>query len=238
MGTPLQPLFLLADSSLLFWRRGDTPFLACLHTLTPAGPGGRPLHAAYLGASNGDVPEYFELFVGAMEGAGITRCRMVPSRPTDEDLAWLSRADVILLAGGDPLLGWETFRGNGVEPLLRQRYAEGAILMGISAGAMQLAAKAWSESLSGEPALFTPLALCPFIVGVHEQPEWMGLKRAVLAAGPGTRGVGIPLGGGALLHPDQRLEPVRHPLVELVNDGGTLREARLAPPSLQSLVTK
>jgi hypothetical protein len=231
-----KPLFLLADSSLLFWRRGDSPFVACLPVLLAAAPGG--LHAAYLGASNGDEPAYFELFVGAMEGAGITRCRMIPSRPTGEDLAWLARADVILLAGGDPRLGWETFQGNGVEPLLRQRHAEGAILLGISAGAMQLAARAWSEPGSGDVSLFTPLALCPFLVGVHEPPEWPDLKRAVRAAGPGARGIGIPLGGGALLHPDGRLEPVRHPVVELVNAGGVLRESRLAPPALQSLVTK
>lgn len=238
MRTPLKPLFLLADSSLLFWRSGDRPFLDCLHTLTRAESGGRPLHAAYLGASNGDVPEYFELFVGAMALAGITHCRMIPSRPTDADRAWLARADVILLAGGDPLLGWETFRGNGVEPLLRQRHAEGAILIGISAGAMQLAAKAWSEPLSDEASLFTPLALAPFLVGVHEQPDWKELKRAVRAAGPGTRGIGIPLGGGALLHPDQRLEPVRHAVVELLNEGATLRETRLEPLLRQSLVTK
>jgi len=238
MRTPLKPLFLLADSSLLFWRSGDGPFLACLHSLTWAAPGGQPLQAAYLGASNGDAPEYFELFVGAMALADITHCRMIPSRPTDEDRAWLARADVILLAGGDPLLGWETFQANGVEPLLRRRHAEGAVLMGLSAGAMQLAAKAWSEPLSGEVSLFTPLALAPFLVGVHEPPDWNELKRAVRAAGPGARGIGIPLGGGALLHPDQRLEPVRRPVVELVNEGGALRETRLEPPPRQSLVTK
>ncbi|MFP2907612.1 Type 1 glutamine amidotransferase-like domain-containing protein [Pyxidicoccus sp. 3LFB2] len=232
MGTALKPLFLLADSSLLFWRSGDGPFLARLHALTRGEPGAGALHAAYLGASNGDVPEYFELFVGAMELAGITRCRMIPSRPTDEDRAWLASAHVILLAGGDPLLGWETFQRNGVAPVLRQRHAEGAILMGISAGAMQLAARAWSEPLAGEASLFTPLALAPFLVGVHEQPDWKELKRAVRAAGPGARGIGIPLGGGALLHPDGRLEPVRHPLVELHNEDGVLREARLEPPSV------
>ncbi|MCP3144121.1 Type 1 glutamine amidotransferase-like domain-containing protein [Pyxidicoccus xibeiensis] len=238
MSSSPKPLFLLADSSLLFWRSEGRPFLDCLHTLTRAEQGGQPLHAAYLGASNGDEPAYFELFTGAMELAGITRCRMIPSEPTAEDLAWLARAHVILLAGGDPRLGWDAFQRNGVEPLLRERHAGGAILIGISAGAMQLAARAWSEgSLSGE-SLFTPLGLAPFLVGVHEQPEWKELKWAMREAGPGARGIGIPLGGGALLHPDQRLEPVRHPLVEFRNEAGVLRETRLDPPALQSLVTK
>ncbi|HEX5748566.1 MAG TPA: Type 1 glutamine amidotransferase-like domain-containing protein [Archangium sp.] len=230
MKTPLKPLFLLADSSLLFWRVGDKPFLDCLRVLTGADLAVPPIQAAYLGASNGDVPAFFELFTAAMELAGITHCRMIPSRPTDEDREWLAGAHVILLAGGDPLLGWESFRENGLEPVLRQRYLDGAVLMGISAGAMQLGERAWSESGPGASALFPVLGLAPFIVGAHEQPEWAELKRAVREAGPGVRGIGIPAGGGALLHPDQSLEPVRHPLVELRHEEGALRETLLYPP--------
>lgn len=216
-----RPLFLLADSSLLFRRGGDV-----LRSLL----GASPLRAAYLGASNGDEPAFYEIFVGAMEGAGITDCRMIPSRPSDEDLAWLASAHVILLAGGDPLLGWEAFQRNGVEPLLRQRYREGAVLIGISAGAMQLGTRAWRENPPpGALELFPVLGLAPFIVGVHEAPDWPELKRAMHAAGPGARGIGIPFGGGALVHPDGTLEPVRHPVTAFHHEAGTLR---------QSLVTK
>jgi hypothetical protein len=238
MRPSLKPLFLLADSSPLYWRGADKPFLDCLRTLTGADPGVPPIRAAYLGASNGDVPEFYELFTGAMALAGITHCRMIPSRPTDEDRAWLSRAHVILLAGGDPLLGWETFRGNGLEPVLRERYAHGAVLMGISAGAMQLGTRAWSEPAPEPMSLFPVLGLAPFIVGVHEQPDWKELKQAVRAAGPGARGIGIPLGGCALVHPDGTLEPLRHALVELRDEAGTLREARIDPRPGQSLVTR
>lgn len=230
MKSPLKPLFLFADSAPLFWRGGDEPFLDCLRVLTGAELAVPPIQAAYLGASNGDVPAYFELFTAAMELAGISRCRMIPSRPSAEDRVWLSGAHVILLAGGDPLLGWETFRENGLEPVLRERYLDGAVLMGISAGAMQLGERAWSETGPGAEALFPVLGLAPFIVGAHEQPDWTGLKRAVREAGPGARGIGIPAGGGALLHPDQSLEPVRHPLVEFRNEEGTLRETLLYPP--------
>ncbi|NMO17460.1 type 1 glutamine amidotransferase-like domain-containing protein [Pyxidicoccus fallax] len=238
MKPSLKPLFLLADSSPLFWRGADGPFLDCLRTLTRDDPSVPPLRAAYLGASNGDVPEFYELFTGAMSLAGITHCRMIPSRPTGEDLAWLSVAHVILLAGGDPLLGWETFRGNGVESLLRERHRDGAVLMGISAGAMQLGTQAWSDPPPPELALFPVLGLAPFIVGVHEAPDWTELKRALRAAGPGARGIGIPLGGGARVHPDGTLEPLRHALVEFRNEGGTLREGRIDPRPGQSLVTR
>jgi hypothetical protein len=228
MRTPLKPLFLLADSSLLFWRGGDRPFLERLRVLTGADPGAPPVRAAYLGASNGDVPAFFDIFTAAMELAGITHCRMIPSRPTAEDRAWLAEAHVILLAGGDPRLGWDTFREKGLEPVLRERYREGAVLMGISAGAMQLGAWAWSETEPGAANLFPVLGLAPFVIGVHEQPDWKELKRAVLGAGPQALGIGIPAGGGALFHPDGRLEPVRHPLLELRHEGGALRETLLS----------
>ncbi|WP_257448988.1 Type 1 glutamine amidotransferase-like domain-containing protein [Archangium lipolyticum] len=230
MKPPLKPLFLLADSSLLFWRSGDRPFLECLRVLTGADLAVPPIQAAYLGASNGDVPDFFGIFTAAMELAGISHCRMIPSQPTAEDRAWLAGAHVILLAGGDPLLGWETFRRNGVEAVLRERYFDGAVLMGISAGAMQLGERAWSESGPGPETLFPVLGLAPFLVGVHEQPDWTELKRAVRSVGPGSRGIGIPAGGGALLYPDQLLEPVRYPLVELRHEEGTWRENLLYPP--------
>ena len=230
MKSPLKPLFLLADSALLFWRSGDRPFLDCLRVLTGADLAVPPIRAAYLGASNGDRPEFFELFVAAMALAGISHCRMIPSRPTDEDRAWLARAHVILLAGGEPLRGWESFQENGLEPVLRQRYLDGAVLMGISAGAMQLGERAWSETGAGAAATFPVLGLAPFLVGVHEQPDWTGLKRAMREAGPDALGIGIPAGGGALVHPDQSLEPVRHPLTELRAEQGLLRQALLYPP--------
>jgi Peptidase family S51 len=231
MKTPLKPLFLLADSALLFWRTGDRPFLECLRVLTGSDLAIPPIRAAYLGASNGDVPAFFDIFTAAMALAGIFHCRMIPSQPTAEDRAWLARAHVILLAGGDPLLGWKSFQAHGLEPLLRERYFDGAVLMGISAGAMQLGAWAWSESApAGPETLFPVLGLAPFIIGVHEQPEWTGLKRAVQGSGLGLFGIGIPAGGGALLHPDQTLEPVRHPLVELRHEEGSWRETLLYPP--------
>lgn len=103
--------------------------------------------------------------------------------------------------------------------------------MGISAGAMQLGAQAWSETEPGAASLFPVLGLAPFLVGVHEQPDWKGLRQVVHGAGPGSLGIGIPAGGGALFHPDRTLEPVRHPVLELRNEGGTLHESLLSPPA-------
>ena len=92
--------------------------------------------AAYIGASNGDAPEFFDLFVAAMDGIAIHDCRMIPSAPSEEDYAYLNEADIIMLAGGDTAKGWNVFRENGLVEQIIARYAVGTILMGVSAGAV------------------------------------------------------------------------------------------------------
>ncbi|MDT5257331.1 MAG: hypothetical protein QOD10_2411 [Mycobacterium sp.] len=54
--TPPQPLYLLADSQLLFWKRQDRLLLA---TALDGLARDTPVSAAYIGASNGDRPEFY-----------------------------------------------------------------------------------------------------------------------------------------------------------------------------------
>ena len=103
----LQPLYLLADSQLLFWKRQDRLLLeVALDGLARD----TPLRAAYIGASNGDRPEFYEIFEAAMDAIGITDRRMIDSSFGPGDRAFLERAQLIVLAGGDVRLGWNTSR--------------------------------------------------------------------------------------------------------------------------------
>lgn len=95
--TPLKSIFLLADSQLLFWRENEQLLLDRVVKEWKRDE----LKAAYVGASNGDHPDFYAIFVSAMEGAGVSNCRMVSSSLSGADLAFLSDADIILLAGGD-----------------------------------------------------------------------------------------------------------------------------------------
>ncbi len=211
MNGTIQPIFLLADSQLLFWRDDEGKrFLDRARTLIEtAAP-----TAAYLGASNGDAPEFYDLFVGSMAEIGIEAkdCRHVPAEPTDDDLAFLDKADLILLAGGDVQRGWEAFQKAGLKEKISKRYYAGAVLVGVSAGAVQLGLKGWDPDAS---TLFDTFCLVPFVIDAHDEPSWSGLLRAVPRAGEHTRGLGIPSGGGALYHPDYSVEPVRHPVAEV-----------------------
>jgi hypothetical protein len=222
----IKPVFLLADSQLLFWRDGGRPFLArARELLAPAGPGGSP-QAAYLGASNGDAPEFYELFVAAMAEIGISRCRLIPAGAGAGDRSYLDDADLILLAGGDVERGWRAFERAGLPALLLERYYAGALFIGISAGAVQLGLKGWSTA--GD-ALFDTLRIVPFVVDVHDEPAWTRLHQVVPKAGEHVRGYGLPSGGGALYHPDYSVEPVRHGLAEVSVTEEGLRQALLYP---------
>ncbi len=222
----LQPMFLFADSQLLFARDDEGPFLRrAIEGLTKAP---HQLKAAYLGASNGDVADYYEIFVGAMEGIGVCVTRMIRSAPSDADRAFLDEADLILLAGGDIARGWAVFQETGMHKAIVARYGAGAVLMGISAGAVQLGQRGFSE---GGGAPFDTFQLVPMVVDVHDEPEWSRLNAVVKGLPEHTRGLGIPLGGGAIIHADLSVEPVRKQLLELHLVEGELRTALLLPGS-------
>ena len=234
------PLILLANSDLLFHRgAGEERFVASWREYAVT-----PLRcAAYLGASNGDMAEFYDLFVAATSPLSLEERRHVKAEPAGDDLTFLDRADLLLLAGGDVQRGLRAFEASGVRQKIVDAYLRGALVVGVSAGAVQLGSAGHEEppsSNGSDTAVQDTEPLCeplpgfrflPFVVGVHDAPEWSGLRRAVRRQGEGTRGIGIPAGGGAIFHRDGSLEPVRHPLVELLAKAdGAMTETLLFPP--------
>ena len=201
----LQPIFLFADSQLLFWRDGGQLFIERIVTRGQ-------LKAAYIGASNVDNPDFYAIFVSAMEGAGVFDCRMIPSVISEADMAFLNDADIILLVGGDVEAGWRVFLNNGLSEHIVRRYSEGALLIGISAGAVQLGL----GGLAADGSLIETFKLVPYIIGAHEESDnWKTTMALLRLAGPGKTAIGLPFGGGAIYHPDQTVEALRKPLVRL-----------------------
>lgn len=201
----MQTIFLLADSQLLFWRDGGQLLLERVVTRDQ-------LKAAYIGASNGDDPNFYEIFVSAMEGVGVVDCRMIPSAVSEADMEFLNSADVILLSGGDVEAGWRVFLNNGLSEHIIRRYYEGASLIGVSAGAVQLGLC----GLAADGSLIETFKLVPFIIGAHEESDnWKTTRELLRLSGPGKTAIGLPAGGGAIYHQDHTVEALRHPLVKL-----------------------
>jgi cyanophycinase len=207
----LQPLYLLADSQLLFWKHRGRPLLeAALDGLARD----TRLSAAYIGASNGDRPEFYEIFEAAMDAIGITNRRMIDSSFGPYDRTFLEGAQLIVLAGGDVRLGWTTFEKAGMKDAILDRYARGAILVGISAGAVQLGHYGIVETPeSSVPELFDVFKLVPAVViDTHdERANWARLSRTIESLQGAAIGLGIPSGSGVIVYTDSTIEPLRRP---------------------------
>jgi cyanophycinase-like exopeptidase len=227
-GDSVRPLYLLADSQLLFWRhRGRL----LLDTALDGLPRDEPVRAAYIGASNGDQPEYYELFEAALEGVRVAERRMIRSAFDNEDRAFLRHAQLIVLAGGDVRRGWETFERTGMKEVILDRYASGAVLVGVSAGAVQLGRYGVVEAAEGSPGrLFDVFHLVPMVIDTHDdQGGWSRLIGAIQRLDGAVSGLGIPAGGGVVVHPDLSFEPLRRPAHEFRLEGNELVHNLLMP---------
>jgi len=220
----IKPLYLLADSQLLFWKDGNRLFLERIREqLDSSNP-----TAAYIGASNGDNPEFYSIFQAAMASIDLHSCCLIPSSPSGKDKAFLASASLVLLAGGDAEQGWKVFEQNGLKDLIAQKRYDGAVLVGVSAGAAQIGRGTLLQAATmKELPLFQ---LAPFYVDAHqEQSEWWDLRALVNLAGNGARGLGIPAGGGMIYTSEGSLEPVRKGLVEFLRQEDKLIENLLLP---------
>ena len=218
--SPLKPIYLLADSQLLFQKRSDGSLF--LQQVADAAGVKRP-SAAYIGASNNDNLEFYHgIFEPAMQQIDHGECRMVLRRPAAADAKFLERANIILLAGGSVEIGWRAFAENGFAQLIPRCFFEGAVLIGVSAGAVQLG----RGGLTDDGATLLPtFGLLPFYVGAHEeQRDWESLRRVLQLAEAPCRGFGLQLGGGAI-YQDRELEPVAKPVIELFRDEQGTRES-------------
>jgi len=209
MNAQRKPIFLLADSQLLFRGSDDTLLRALQASLQISEQ--NVTRAAYIGASNGDAPEFFELFVAAMDGIDLHQSRLIRSEFDSEDRAFLESADLVLLAGGNTDEGWEIIKRTGMDAIITKKYYAGAVLAGVSAGAVQLGMGWYGK----EGRVADGLKLVPYYIDAHsEQDEWSQLRSLVAAREEYAKGFGIPFGGALIYHADLSIEAVRHSVAE------------------------
>lgn len=227
----VKPVFLLADSQLLFWQKDGELYLK---TILPHIASSLP-KAAYIGASNGDIPDFYQIFVAAMKGIGITDCKMITSDASGDELAFLAQSDVLLLSGGDVDKGWNVLQNTGMLDIVRQRYIEGAVLMGISAGAIQLGQFWRDDKANAELKLMAQVL--PFSVDAHEEStDWKRLKGTTRQGFNKAKSYGIPSGGGLVFFPNKAIHAIRYPAAEMVNKGSTLIVTSLQPRDVRQPV--
>ena len=232
MELPRQPVYLLSDSEILFHRQEQGLILA--KTLNALGKNRREISSAYIGASNGDAAAFYEIFLYAMELLRITNCRLISSDFNVSDKEFLNQADVIFLSGGDVKRGWHIMQKTAMDQCITQRYVQGALLVGISAGAIQLGLYGWDKTGDDAHAIFEILKIVPFIIDVHdEEHHWQTLRTRIQHSPAMLSGFGIPLRGGMIYHPNQSIEALRKPLIEICRGADGLTENLILPVSAE-----
>lgn len=226
MSFPINPIFLFSDSQLLFHPDGQGKL--ALAEVVQAQES-EDLKAAYIGASNGDDPMFFSIFEAAMDLVKIKDRRMIFADYNEEDRTYLQEANLILLAGGDVDKGWQAIQE--MQQDIIQRYYAGAILVGVSAGAVQLGLGGWHRDMpQGHGDLFDTFKLIPFYVDAHDEDNnWERLKAIIGNTEAAIKGLGIPKGGGLIYHPDHTIEPLRQSLVEFSGEKEEVNQTLLLP---------
>ena len=236
---PVKPIFLFADSQTLFRDDGEGLVMERITGLiNEVKPKKNKVKAAYIGASNGDKKEYYDIFLAAVSQVNIDPkdCLKIKSKPSKKEKDFLGKADLILLAGGDTKKGWDIMNGNSIREIIVDRYHNGAVLVGISAGAVQLGTKGWTGPGNDPDEVFTTFQLVPFVIDVHDENEgqWERLHNTVRDGEEHCRGFGIPMGGGAIFYPDWSMEAIRHPLVEYSLFPGGIKNSLVFSPGAES----
>lgn len=228
----IKPVFLLADSQILFYKVENGLFLKRVKE-SLSQPEKSDIKAAYIGASNNDNPEFYELFKMAMQQIEINNCRMIKSNPCAGDNKFLKTSDIILLAGGDTNEGLKIIKQNGWDKIIIDKYAKGSVLIGISAGAVQLGVKGYKSECKEKQSVFDCLQLVPFIIDVHKNDDWFNLIRQVDFEGGELKAYGIPYGAGLIYYPDMSIEAVRYPCTEIGAKNEVVLKSIVLPPGMQ-----
>jgi hypothetical protein len=166
-----------------------------------------------------------------MDRLGVAQRSFVRAEFSADDRAELACADLVLLAGGNPALAWRIFERTGLEAAIRARRDAGALLVGVSAGAVALGWLVDAGELEGAEPPLVSFRFVPGVVAAHEEAaDWAPLRRLLRRAALPLTGYGIPAGGGLVCHPDGSLEPLGEPTLSLgFESSGPARETLLLP---------
>jgi cyanophycinase-like exopeptidase len=222
----VKPVYLLADSQLLFWQGRAGPFLSSI--LKDCGISTPRI--AYIGASNGDSAEAHSIFMAAVGQLETVTAHHVRVSYAGADREFLETTDVIVLAGGDVEKGWNAFTQTGMRDTIRNRFEGGAVIIGVSAGEVQCGSHAVLPGEQSTSRLIETFGFAPYVVDAHdEKADWQWLSSAVHLLEGGVIGLGIPCGGGLATHPDGTLEPIRKAVdCFIVRQGNLMREVLMA----------
>ena len=172
---------------------------------------------ACIGAASGDDPVAFGVLDRLFRSSGAGRFTAVPLGALETDAVHirtrLEDADAIFLGEGDVDHGMRVLHASGVIPLLRERFEQGAVFAGFSAGSIMLSQQwvRWHDPADNASAeAFDCLGFVPLVCDMHDESDgWEELKTLLrLRSVPDEIGYGVPTSTGLRVHPDGLIEAV------------------------------
>ena len=186
---------------------------------------------AYIGAAHGDSLMFFLFIKRLITAAGAGKVELVPLVKKKSDIekaqSIIQSADCIFVSGGDVKEGMRVLTERSVIALIKKRYNEGALIIGVSAGSIMLA-KQWidwpDENNEASAKLFPCMNIAPVLCDTHgEEDEWNELHSLMRLAEGDQIGYGIPSGGAMRISPDGVVEAISMPLFRIEQQGSKIK---------------
>ncbi|MFZ4180852.1 Type 1 glutamine amidotransferase-like domain-containing protein [Streptomyces sp. R02] len=167
----------------------------------------------FLPTASGDAPAYAERFLAAFRPRSCEPSVLPLFRRESDDAALrasLLAQDVVYVGGGNTANLLAVWRVHGVDRLLREAYAGGTLLCGISAGANCWAEGSHTDSFGPLTHLPDGLGLLPGSVCPHydSEPGRRSSYRAAVASGALSAGWAVEDGAAALFTDGRLTEAV------------------------------
>lgn len=226
------PIYLLAGGPDAKRKSPDPLLQMALGELDKTNPS-----VAYIGAAHGDSRAFYLFIRGLIVAAGAGDVDLVPLVKKNVDLekaqSIIRSADCIFVSGGDVKVGMDVLNERSVVPLIKKRYREGALLIGVSAGSIMLAKQwiDWPDENSDESAELIPcMNIAPVLCDTHGEADgWNELHSLIRLTEENQVGYGIPSGGAMRILADGTIEALQKPLFRIEKrDGKVLRINDLA----------
>ena len=182
---------------------------------------------AYIGAAHGDSLMFYLFIKRLIVAAGAGKVELVPlvkkKSNMEEAQTIIQSADCIFVSGGDVSEGMRVLTERSVIPLIKNRYEEGALIIGVSAGSIMLA-KQWinwpDENNEASAELFPCMNIAPVLCDTHgEEDKWNELHSLVHLTESNQIGYGIPSGGAMRITTDGVVEAIGMPLYRIKRQG-------------------
>jgi len=185
---------------------------------------------AYIGAAHGDSLMFYLFIKRLIVAAGAGKVELVPLAKKKSNIAEaqliIQSSDCIFVSGGDVSEGMRVLTEKSVIPLIKKRYDEGALIIGVSAGSIMLA-KQWinwpDENDEASAELFPCMNIAPVLCDTHgEEDKWNELHSLLRLTEGDQIGYGIPSGGALRISTDGTVEAVGLPLYRIERKGGDI----------------